>query len=198
MSERIFLASTNDGKRAEFAALLAEHGIELGPSVPYPDVEEDADDYLGNAALKAAALREELLRRGIAATLFADDSGLEIDALDGAPGIRSARYGGLELSWSQRRAQLLAALSAVPAERRTARFCCALLAIDEGGRRFEGFGTTRGSIAFAERGTAGFGYDPLFLPEGETRTFAEMSAAEKARSSHRARALRALVAAMRG
>ena len=198
MSERIFLASTNEGKRAEFAALLAEHGIELGPSIPYPEVEEDADDYLGNAALKAAALREELLRRGTPATVFADDSGLEIDALAGAPGVRSARYGGLDLAWPKRRAHLLAALSDVPGRRRTARFFCALLAIDEGGRRFEGFGATRGSIALVERGSAGFGYDPLFLPEGETRTFAEMSAAEKARSSHRARALRALVAAMRG
>ena len=196
MSERFFLASTNDGKRAEFAALLAPHGIELGASIHYREVEENADDYFGNAALKAAALRSELDRLGESATVFADDSGLEIDALDGAPGLRSARYGGLDLTWAQRRASLLAELSEVPAGRRTARFCCALLAIDGKGRRFEGFGATLGTIATVERGRAGFGYDPLFLPDGERRTFAEMSADEKARSSHRARAVRALLVAM--
>jgi len=196
VSECFFLASTNEGKRAEFAALLAEHGLELGASLPYPEVEENAGDYLGNAALKAAALHSELVRLGISATVFADDSGLEIDALDGAPGIRSARYGGVELTWPQRRARLLAAIAEVPAPQRSAYFHCALLAIDERGRRYQGFGETRGSIVLAERGEAGFGYDPLFLPDGERRTFAEMSAPEKARASHRARALRDLVAAM--
>uniref|UniRef100_E6Q2J6 dITP/XTP pyrophosphatase n=1 Tax=mine drainage metagenome TaxID=410659 RepID=E6Q2J6_9ZZZZ len=196
MSEALFLASTNEGKRAEFAALLAEHGLELGASIPYPEVEENASDYLGNAALKAAALHGELVRIGTRATVFADDSGLEVDALEGAPGIRSARYGGVELTWPQRRARLLAAISEVPAPRRTASFHCSLLAIDERGDRYQGFGETRGSIVLAERGDAGFGYDPLFLPDGERRTFAEMSAPEKARTSHRARALRALVAAM--
>ncbi len=196
MNERFFLASTNGGKRGEFAALLAPHGIELGASIHYPEVEENADDYVGNAALKAAALRSELDRLGESATVFADDSGLEIDALDGAPGLRSARYGGLEITWAQRRARLLAALSAVPMERRSARFCCALVAIDGSGRRFEGFGATLGTIATLERGSAGFGYDPLFLPDGERRTFAEMTAEEKARSSHRARAVRALLVAM--
>ncbi|MDH2909810.1 MAG: non-canonical purine NTP pyrophosphatase [Candidatus Eremiobacteraeota bacterium] len=196
MSEPLFLASTNEGKRAEFAALLAERGLEIGPSLAFPEVDEDAPDYLGNAALKAEALRDELVRLGSEATVFADDSGLEVDALDGAPGVRSARYGGLTLTWPQRRARLLAAIAAVPTPQRSARFHCALLAIDAEGRRYVGFGETRGSIALAERGDTGFGYDPLFLPEGEARTFAEMSAVEKARTSHRARALHALLAAM--
>ncbi len=196
MSEKIFLASTNAGKRAEFAALLAAHGFELGPAIAYPEVAENAADYLGNAALKAEALHEELRRRGIAAMLFADDSGLGIDALAGAPGIRSARYGGRELSWPQRRALILAELAEVPDASRTATFHCALVGIDDAGKRYRGLGETRGRIARGERGEGGFGYDPLFLPEGESRTYAEMSAAEKARTSHRARALQALVATM--
>ncbi|MGC8485380.1 MAG: non-canonical purine NTP pyrophosphatase, partial [Candidatus Baltobacteraceae bacterium] len=197
VSERIFLASTNAGKRAEFAALLAAHGLELAPAIEYPEVEENAADYLGNAALKAEALHDELRRRGDAALVFADDSGLEIDALGGAPGIRSARYGGPELTWPQRRALMLAELAAVPDPFRSARFQCALVGIDADGNRYDGIGETRGHILAQERGDGGFGYDPLFLPEGERRSFAEMSAAEKARTSHRARALDAFVAALR-
>ncbi len=196
MSERIFLASTNAGKRAEFAALLAAHGLELGPTIDYPEVEENAADYLGNAALKAEALHDELRRRGIAALVIADDSGLEIDALGGAPGIRSARYGGPDLAWPQRRALMLAELRSVPEPLRGARFYCALVGIDDAGDRYYGVGETRGSILAGERGEGGFGYDPLFLPEGASKSFAEMSAAEKARTSHRARALQAFVTAL--
>ena len=196
MSERIFLASTNAGKRAEFATLLAAHGLELGPAIAYPEVEESAADYLGNAALKAEALQHELRSRGIAAIVLADDSGLEIDALAGAPGIRSARYGGAELSWPQRRALILAELARVPDASRTATFHCALVGIDDAENRYRGLGETRGCIVRGERGEGGFGYDPLFLPERQSRTYAEMSAAEKALTSHRARALQALVAAM--
>ncbi len=197
MSERIFLASTNAGKRAEFAALLAVHDLELGPTIDYPEVEENAADYLGNAALKAEALHRELRRRGIAALVIADDSGLEIDALDGAPGIRSARYGGPDLTWPQRRALMLAELRSVPESLRGARFYCALVGVDDAGERYYGVGETRGRILAGERGERGFGYDPLFLPEGASKSFAEMSAAEKARTSHRARALQAFVTALR-
>lgn len=196
MSELFFFASTNEGKRAEFAALLDARGLELGAPITYPEVEESAPDYLGNAALKASACYAEVVRLGTRATVFADDSGLEVDALDGAPGIRSARYGGSDLSWAQRRARLLAALAGVPEPGRSARFHCALFAIDGAGRIFRGFGETRGRIAPAECGDGGFGYDPIFIPERESRTFAEMSAAEKASCSHRARALEALLAAM--
>ena len=197
MSEKIFLASTNAGKRAEFTALLAAHGLELGPAIDYPEVEEDAADYFGNAALKAEALHDELRRLGIAALVIADDSGLEIDALGGAPGIRSARYGGPELTWPQRRALMLAELRSVPEPLRSARFQCALVGIDDAGNHYRGLGETQGRIAERERGEGGFGYDPLFLPEGECMTFAEMSATEKARTSHRARALHAFVTALR-
>ncbi len=197
MSAQIFLASTNAGKRAEFAALLATHGLELGAKIEYPDVEENAVDYLGNARLKAEALHRELRRRGIPAVVIADDSGIEVDALAGAPGVRSARYGGIELSWSQRRALMLDDLAAVPDALRTARFQCVLVGIDEAGNEYRGLGETRGRIARGERGDGGFGYDPLFVPEGERRTYAEMSAEEKSETSHRARALHALIAAMR-
>ena len=197
MNEQIFLASTNAGKRSEFEALLATHGLELGPAIAYPDVEENAVDYLGNARLKAAALHRELRRRGIAAMVIADDSGIEVDAFAGAPGVRSARYGGIELTWPQRRALMLGDLVDVPDALRTASFQCVLVAIDDAGNEYRGVGETRGHIARGERGEGGFGYDPLFLPEGERRTYAEMSAAEKERTSHRARALHALIAAMR-
>ncbi|HUY11285.1 MAG TPA: non-canonical purine NTP pyrophosphatase [Candidatus Dormibacteraeota bacterium] len=195
MSESLYLASTNSGKRAEFAALLEAYGIDLASTFAGPEVEESADDYLGNARLKARALHATCRANGIVVAVLADDSGLEVDALGGAPGIYSARFGGTEITWPQRRALLLERLSAERAPR-AARFVCALVIIEEDGRESTGLGEVRGRILEAPGdGAYGFGYDALFAPNEEHRSFAQIGAEEKALYSHRSRALAALITA---
>jgi XTP/dITP diphosphohydrolase len=151
---------------------------------------EDGDTFEANAAIKA--------RAGIAATglpTLADDSGIEVDALDGGPGVRTRRYAGEDATDADNNAKLLAALDGLPPERRGARYVCVLaLALPGEALRFER-GSCRGRIATAPRGTGGFGYDPVFEPEGEPvggRTFGQWTADEKNRVSHRARAARAM------
>jgi XTP/dITP diphosphohydrolase len=148
--------------------------------------EETAATYAGNALLKARAAAAHTR-----ALSLADDSGLEVDALGGGPGVRSARFGGPGLDDAGRCARLLEALAGVPAERRTARFRCviALVDPDDGEQVVEG--TVDGLIVAEPRGAAGFGYDPLFLYPPLGRTFAELAPDEKARVSHRARAIAA-------
>ncbi|MDR2196999.1 MAG: RdgB/HAM1 family non-canonical purine NTP pyrophosphatase [Coriobacteriales bacterium] len=150
---------------------------------------EDADSFEGNALIKA--------RHAFAYThraTLADDSGLEVDALDGAPGVHSARYAGDDATDDERIRKLLAALAEVPEARRGARFVCALAFIDEEGNEFLVRGVCEGRIASHPRGTGGFGYDPVFLPAdvSDGRTMAELTAEEKNALSHRGRALRAL------
>ncbi len=161
---------------------LREAGVESDPV-------EDADTFLGNARIKAKAAH----RAGGRAVL-ADDSGLEVDALDGAPGVWSARYAGEQADDAANNAKLLAALEGVPEDKRTARFVCTLVFIDEQGNEIDARGTVEGRIGAAAKGSDGFGYDPLFLPDeyAGTKTFAEVSQFEKGRISHRGRALREL------
>ncbi len=123
--------------------------------------------------------------------VLADDSGLEVDALDGAPGVWSARYAGEGADDAANNAKLLAALDGMPDEERTARFVCTLVFIDEGGNRVDAQGTVEGRIGHAQRGAEGFGYDPFFLPDayGGEKTFAEVPQQEKSKISHRGRAL---------
>lgn len=123
---------------------------------------------------------------------IADDSGLEVDALGGAPGVRSARYGGPGLDDAGRVARLLDALRDVPDDRRTARFRCVIALVERDGRERIAEGVVEGVIVSAPRGTAGFGYDPVFLYPPLGRTFAELTEQEKARASHRGRAVAAL------
>ncbi|HEX8385204.1 MAG TPA: RdgB/HAM1 family non-canonical purine NTP pyrophosphatase [Rubricoccaceae bacterium] len=189
----LVLATRNPGKVAELAARLAGLGVRLvsAADVPgAPDVEETADTLAGNATLKAVALHAHT---GLPA--LADDTGLLVDALGGAPGVYSARYAGPDADDAANRARLLAALDG--ATDRSARFETVLaLATDAGVRLFTGVCT--GRIATEERGASGFGYDALFVPDdGDGRTFAEMTRDEKGRISHRARALDAFVAAVR-
>ncbi len=146
--------------------------------------------YAENALVKARALYAVV---GVPA--IGDDSGLEVDALDGAPGIRSARFAGEEAGDAENNALLLSRLRGVEPERRTARFRCVLAMVSANGDLVVE-GTCEGVILHAPRGRAGFGYDPLFLPAGESRTFAELPEGEKDRLSHRGRAAAALRASI--
>jgi XTP/dITP diphosphohydrolase len=189
---RLVCASANPHKVAEIAALLGA-AIELVPRpAGVPDVVEHADSLLGNARLKGRAIAA-----AAGAAAVADDTGLEVDALGGAPGVHSARYAGPDASDAANRARLLAELVGVPSQRRTARFrTVALVAWPDGDELYVD-GVCEGQIAEAERGACGFGYDSLFVPDdGDGRTFAEMTAAEKDAISHRGRAFRALVTAL--
>jgi XTP/dITP diphosphohydrolase len=183
---RIVCASANPHKAAEIADLM--HGIaELVPRpVNLADIDEYEDTLVGNARLKAAAV---CAATGLPAV--ADDTGLEIDALGGAPGVRTARWGGEPPDDALNRARALRELAG--ARSRTGRFRTVALVRFPDGRELVAEGTCEGTIAEAERGSRGFGYDPLFIPaEGDGRTFAEMTIEEKHRLSHRGRAFRSL------
>ena len=157
-----------------------------------PDVEETGSTLEQNARIKAEALAGAL---GMPAV--ADDTGLEVDALDGAPGVYSARYAGAGASYSDNVAKLLKALLGVPPALRTARFATVAIARWPDGREMSRRGEVEGTISEAARGGDGFGYDPVFVPsEGDGRTFAEMAPDEKHAVSHRGRAFRALVTAL--
>ena len=154
------------------------------PGAALPD--ETDDSYRGNALLKARAAA-----RLTNAWALGDDSGIEVDALGGAPGARSARYGGPGLDDAGRCARLLEALAGVPPEKRAARFRCVIALADPAGREHVAEGVVEGVIAEAPRGTHGFGYDPVFYYPPLGRTFGELRPSEKARVDHRGRAVRA-------
>ena len=160
----------------------------------YGEVEEGAESYIENAALKARALHAQLRTSGMNAEVLGDDSGLEVYALDGRPGVLSARYGG-DTSWAQRRALLLAELG--DAGDRRARFVCALHHIDSLGRETSVCAELLGVIPMQERGMGGFSYDAIFCETAGGPTFAELSNVEKNDRSHRARAAALLVEAVR-
>jgi XTP/dITP diphosphohydrolase len=192
---RLVLASANPAKAAEIdeiVAALAPGSIELVPRpVEVPDVVEDADTFEGNARLKAVALVEAT---GLPA--LADDSGLVVDALDGAPGVRSARYAGESATDGDNRDRLLEELSGVTD--RTARFVCTVMVRWPDGREVVATGRVDGRIAEAPAGSGGFGYDPVFVPdEGDGRTFGQFDPTAKHAISHRGRALRTLVERLR-
>ena len=187
---RVVLASANPDKAAEMRAILGA-AIELVPRPAHvPDVVEDGETLADNARLKARALND-----ATALAAVADDTGLEVDALDGAPGVLAARYAGEHASYADNVTKLLHALDAVGDPERTARFRTVALLRFPDGREIVAEGVVEGRIAHERRGTNGFGYDPIFVPtEGDGRTFAEMEAGEKHAISHRGRALRALAA----
>lgn len=192
---RVYVATKNVGKLAEMQALFADGPLELMTFADYQDPVEGDTSYTENAALKARALHNQLKRAGMNANVLADDSGLEVFALDGRPGVVTAYYGGVGATWAQRRALLLEELAAEPDRR--ARFVSALHFIAEDGLEQATFGTVDGLIAREERGTAGFSFDPVFFYPPKARTFAELSSEEKNEVSHRAHAARALLAALR-
>ncbi len=193
--QRIVIASANRAKAGELAEILnaAALGIEVLPRPSeVPEVVEDAPDFAGNARLKAHALRD-----ATGEWALADDSGLEVDALDGRPGVHSARYAGERATDADNVARLLEqleVLGAVAPAQRTARFRCVVILAGPSGQEFVAEGVVEGRIIDRPTGDGGFGYDPVFVPvDGDGRTFALMSSEEKHAVSHRGRALRALV-----
>ena len=190
---RLLLASANPGKLRELRAILDGVPVELVGLAevgkgPAPEVEETGATFLANARLKARAYAAW---SGLAAV--ADDSGLEVDALGGAPGVRSARYAGAGASDRANLDKLLGALQDVPPGRRTARFRCAAVLFDpDSGQEWTAEAAWAGRVTDAPRGAGGFGYDPVFVPDGWDRTSAEVDQATKDAVSHRGKAFRAL------
>lgn len=196
-STRLLLATRNRGKVAEFRALFAAvpalELVGLDDVPPLPEVVEDGDSFEANAAKKALGIAQ-----GSGLLVLADDSGLEVDALEGAPGVFSARFAGPGATDADNNRKLLDLLKDVAHERRTARFRC-VLALAEPSTSHQGaavvrleHGVCEGRILFDPRGSHGFGYDPVFLPDGHERSMAEFEPEEKNRISHRARAARAM------
>ena len=188
---KLVLASNNAGKLAEFGRLLEGSGIEVvvQSELGVQDIEETGLTFVENALLKA---RNAARVTGLPA--LADDSGLCVDALDGAPGLYSSRYAGPEGDAQRNIAKLLDALAGIPDERRSARFCCALVLLRhaEDPQPLIAEGRWEGRILHAPRGSNGFGYDPVFLDPENNLTAAELDPAIKNRISHRGRALQLL------
>lgn len=186
---KIVLSTGNPHKLVEFQQMLGAHAEVVGLEAiePFPAVEETADTFEGNASLKAeaASTKTDLF-------VVADDSGLEVDALDGQPGVRSARFAGDAAGTEQNNALLLEKLAGVRGRQRSARFRC-VLAVARAGKTMAHFsGSVEGIIINQPRGAEGFGYDPLFVPEGHCQTFAELGPHVKNTLSHRARAIEKL------
>lgn len=184
---KLVLATRNQGKVREMSELLGPQGIEIISLAEFPelgDVEEDGDTFRENAIKKASAVCEQT---GLMA--LADDSGLEVDALDGAPGVHSARFAGEPKDDAANNRKLLDLLSGVPPEQRTARFRCVIAIAVPDGWAYTADGTCEGVIAEEPRGSGGFGYDPLFYLPEYGKTFAELDLETKNKISHRGRAL---------
>lgn len=190
---QVVLATGNLGKLREFSAAFQNSGIEFLTQKEIgfaEDVEENGKTFAENALIKAKAVSEFLRANGKTATVIADDSGLEVSALGGAPGIFSARFAGEHGNSRANNEKLLRELE--NATDRSARFVTVLCILQQDGSVHYVEGECRGTILKEFRGSEGFGYDPLFVPEGETRTFAEMSVEEKQNLSHRGRAIASL------
>jgi len=184
----LLLGTRNPGKIHELKLILGDLNFELHSLQEFEGVEvpeESEETYAGNAILKA-----QFYARATGMTALADDSGLEVEALGGAPGVLSARYAGDSATDADRRELLLKEITRTGSENRVARFVCAIaVAAADGDVLNVSEGICPGSITFAPRGESGFGYDPLFVPDGYTQTFAELSDEVKNHLSHRARAL---------
>ncbi|WP_172135445.1 RdgB/HAM1 family non-canonical purine NTP pyrophosphatase [Adlercreutzia sp. ZJ473] len=190
----VVIATNNAHKVAEITTALDFEGWEfktLREMGVESDPVEDADTFEGNARIKARAAREAC---GGAVAALADDSGLEVDALGGAPGVYSSRYAGEDGNDAANNAKLLRELDGVADEERTARFACTLVFVDDDGTERVARGTIEGRIGYEERGSEGFGYDPLFFPDefAGALTLAEVSQEQKNAISHRGNALREL------
>jgi XTP/dITP diphosphohydrolase len=185
--KEVIIATKNAGKVKEFQALLAKKGVEVKSLLDFPncpDVEETGSTFAENAILKAEAMAAYFNQ-----TVIADDSGLSIDALDGRPGVYSARYAGEEKDDRANIAKVLEELNGVPFEKRTARFHCALAVAIPQQRTVVVEGTCEGYITDTPRGENGFGYDPIFYVPQKGKTMAELTKEEKNQISHRANAL---------
>lgn len=203
MSERynlvktVVIASNNAHKAEEIAEALDFSGWEfhtLRQAGISSDPVEDADTFLGNALIKARSAFAAAQEAGLRVAVLADDSGLEVDALNGQPGVYSARYAGEDGNDAANNAKLLHELQDVPDERRTARFVCTLAFVDEDGEETVAYGAVEGRIGHELHGDGGFGYDPLFFPDAYDGrlSFGQVPAEEKHAVSHRGNALRQL------
>lgn len=194
---RLLVGTKNAGKLSEMKQALSSVPIEIVSLNEFEAVsepEETGATFAENAALKAL-----YYARQTSLAALADDSGLEVEALAGAPGVYSARYAGEKASDAEKIAKLLDELQDVRDENRAARFVCAMALADEtGGLVFQAEGLCRGHIAFGPRGENGFGYDPVFIPEGFVETFGELPGGIKSRLSHRARAIEKIIRFLRG
>lgn len=193
---KLFLATGNLHKVEELQAMLAAADLEIEVHTPavvggMPEVVEDQETFSGNALKKARALSAILPEDGWA---LADDSGLCVDALGGAPGVYSARYAGEDANDSDNIDKLLAALAEVSEGRRGASFQCHLAIVSPHGEEYVFEGKCEGRIIRDRKGEGGFGYDPVFIPDGFEQSFAELSSEEKAQLSHRGIAMGKLVA----
>ena len=189
VTAKVFLASGNRGKINEMRRLLP--GVEVVGAHDVPEWHappETADTFEGNALIKA---RSGCVASGLAT--IADDSGLAVDVLNGMPGVRSARWSGADATDDDNLHLLLRQLSDVATERRGAHFVCAIAAVFPDGTEIVKQGTMPGRLGFEPEGDHGFGYDPIFVPEGQQRTSAQLTPAEKDAISHRGAALRALI-----
>lgn len=184
----LLLGTRNPGKIQEIKLILGGLPLELSSLNDFPDVpvaEENEDIYAGNAMAKA-----QFYARATGVMALADDSGLEVESLGGAPGIISARYAGANATDADRRNLLLSELSKTGTDNRRARFVCAIAVANVNGSILNvSEGICEGTISFTPRGTSGFGYDPLFIPDSYDQTFAELPDEVKNQISHRARAL---------
>ena len=187
---KVVLASRNAGKLRELRALLP--GWEIEPA-DTSGVEEKGATFYENARLKALHARRVAPSEAWA---LGEDSGLEVDGLGGAPGVRSARFAGEQASDEENVEKLLRELSGLAAADRGARYVCELVLVSPDGEEQRGTGALEGAIGLERRGSGGFGYDPVFVPDGATLTVAELGDGWKAAASHRASAVRALLAAL--
>jgi XTP/dITP diphosphohydrolase len=188
---RATLVSKNRHKAKELAVLMPGWAVEPIDVDELP--EETAETFYENARAKAAFGREV---DGGETWTIGEDSGVEVDGLDGRPGIRSARYAGQDVTHEENVTKLLAELDGVAGPGRRARYVSELVCLSPTGEEFRGSGTLEGRIGGERRGSEGFGYDPVFIPDGEERTVAELGDAWKARRSHRAAAAAALLKAV--
>lgn len=189
--ETVIIASGNQGKLKEFKELMKDLDVEVKSLKDFPeigDIEENGASFAENAYIKAKAVYD-----ATGCLSIADDSGLEVDALGGAPGIYSARYAGEEKDDAANNKKLIEEMNDIPDEKRGAQFHCAIVAIDRDGHRYDAEGIVRGVILRTQQGKNGFGYDLLFYIEEFGRTTAELSMDEKNKISHRGQAVRQIV-----
>ena len=196
MMKELVLASGNKGKLAEFQRLLEGLDVQIHSMKEYPEIGEIVED--GSTFAENALIKARAVCKATGKPAMADDSGLAADALNGAPGIYSARFAGEQRSDADNNAKVLQLLEGVEDSKRTARFFCVIAIVLPDGREYTVEGTCEGTILRALRGEGGFGYDPLFYVESLDKTFAELTMEEKNRISHRGHANRKAVEIIRG
>ncbi len=191
----IWVATKNSHKVEEIQHILgSSYSVRSLRDLPdFPDIEENGTTYSENALIKAKALFKEVNE-----PVFADDSGLEVDALNGRPGIYSSRYSGFDGDHEKNIEKLLVELAGVPKEKRTARFRCVIAYIDASGMEHEFEGIFPGVIGFERSGAGGFGYDPIFMLPEKNCSVAELDSDEKNKISHRARAMKDFIEFLQG